>query len=202
MSQEILAVLEHIEREKGIKKDVLVSAVEAALVSAAKKVIDVGPEQELKVVLDKTDGGIKVFLDDKEVHSIEFGRIAAQTAKQVIIQKIREAEKEVIFIDFQGKIGDIVTGSVYRFEKGNIIVDLLGKAEGLLPKSEQCFGEEFKQGSRIKAYVLEVKKETRGPQIILSRANPNMVKKLFELDCRNKVYCPRSGRTDQNRRLV
>lgn len=182
MSQEILAVLEHIERERGIKKDVLISAVETALVSAAKKVINVGPEQEVRVELDKSNGQIKVFVDNKEVNPPEFGRIAAQTAKQIIIQKIREAEKEVVFTDFQAKIGEIVSGSVYRFEKKNIIVDLLGKAEGFLPYSEQCPGEMFKQGDRIKAYVLEVKKEPRGPQIILSRAHPNMVRKLFEIE--------------------
>ncbi|MEK6714744.1 MAG: transcription termination factor NusA [Candidatus Omnitrophota bacterium] len=182
MNQEILAVLEHIERERGIKKDILISAVELALVSAAKKVIDVGPEQEVKVQLDKTNGQIRVFVDNKEVNPPEFGRIAAQTAKQIIIQKIREAEKEVIFTDFQGKVGEIVSGSVYRFEKKNIIVDLLGKAEGFLPYSEQCPVENFKQGDRIKAFCLDVKKEPRGPQIILSRAHPNMVRKLFEIE--------------------
>lgn len=182
MGNEILAVLEHMEREKGIKKDILIAAVEAALVSAAKKVINVGLEQQLRVELDRSSGEIKVFLDEKPVSSVEFGRIAAQTAKQVIIQKIREAEKDVIFNEFQGKIGDIVSGAVYRFDKNNIIVDLLGKAEGFLPRSEQCPIEDFKQGERIKAYVLEVKKEPRGPQIILSRAHPNFVKKLFELE--------------------
>lgn len=182
MGQEILAVLEHIERERGIKKDILIATVEAALVSAARKVIEVGPEQDLKVELSKVNGGIKVFVDGKEVNPPEFGRIAAQTAKQIIIQKIREAEKDVVFADFQGKVGEIVSGSVYRFEKRNIVVDLLGKAEGFLPSSEQCPSENFRQGERIKAYVLEVKKEPRGPQIILSRAHPNMVRKLFEIE--------------------
>ncbi|PIQ88890.1 MAG: transcription termination/antitermination protein NusA [Candidatus Omnitrophica bacterium CG11_big_fil_rev_8_21_14_0_20_42_13] len=182
MNQEILSVLEYMEREKGINKDILIAAVEAALVSAAKKVIKVGPEQEIIVKLDKANGEISVFLDGKKVDSIDFGRIAAQTAKQVIIQKIREAEKEVVFQDFQSKLGDIVSGSVYRFERGNMVVDLLGRAEGFLPRSEQCPNEEFKQGDRLKAYVLEVKKEPRGPQIILSRAHPNFVKKLFELE--------------------
>jgi len=182
VNQEILSVLEYMEREKGINKDILIAAVEAALVSAAKKVIKVGPEQEIIVKLDKANGEISVFLDGKKVDSIDFGRIAAQTAKQVIIQKIREAEKEVVFQDFQSKLGDIVSGSVYRFERGNMVVDLLGRAEGFLPRSEQCPNEEFKQGDRLKAYVLEVKKEPRGPQIILSRAHPNFVKKLFELE--------------------
>ncbi len=182
MSEEILAILEQIEREKGIKKEVLISAVESALVSAAKKVMGVKPDQELKVEIDPDTGKIKATCDGRPITSMDFGRIAAQTAKQVIMQKIREAEKEVIFTEFQGKVGDIVSGTVYRFERGNIIVDLLGRAEGILPRSEQARHEEFRQGERIRAYVLEVKKESRGPQIVLSRAHPNFVKKLFELE--------------------
>ena len=182
MSEEILAILEQIEREKGIKKEVLIAAVESALLSAAKKVMNLKPEQELKVQMDPASGKIKATCDGRSVTSIDFGRIAAQTAKQVIMQKSREAEKEVIFTEFQGKIGDIVSGTVYRFERGNIIVDLFGKAEGSLPRREQSHHEEFHQGERIRAYLLEVRKESRGPQIILSRAHPNFVKKLFELE--------------------
>ncbi|KPK97667.1 MAG: hypothetical protein AMJ95_07685 [Omnitrophica WOR_2 bacterium SM23_72] len=182
MSQELLAIIEQIEREKGIKKEVLISAVESALLSAAKKVIDVKPDEELKVELDASSGKVKVFKNEEEVRSIDFGRIAASTARQVIIQKMREAEKDVVFNEFQGRVTEIVSGTVYRFEKGNIIVDLLGKAEGLLLKREQSPREEFRQGQRIRAYVAEVKKDTKGPQIILSRAHPNLVKKLFELE--------------------
>ena len=182
MNEEILAILEQIEREKGINKEVLIQAVESALLSAAKKVLNLKPEQELQVQMDRTSGKIKATCDGRPVDSISFGRIAAQTAKQVIMQKIREAEKEVIFSEFQGKIGDIVSGTVYRFERGNIIVDLLGKAEGILPRREQSPNEEFHQGERIRAYLLDVQKESRGPQIILSRAQPNFVKKLFELE--------------------
>jgi len=186
MSQELLAILEQIEREKGIKKEVLIQAVESALLSAARKVIDIKPGEDLAVELDRTNGKIRAFRvkDEKreEVTSIDFGRIAASTARQVIIQKIREAEKEVVFNDFQGRVGEIVSGVVYRFDKGNIVVDLLGKAEGILLKREQSPKEEFKQGQRIRAYVVEVKKDTRGPQIILSRTHPNLIKKLFELE--------------------
>lgn len=182
MSQELLAIIEQIEREKGIKKEVLISAVESALLSAAKKVIDVKPDEELKVELDTSSGKVKVFKNEEEVRSVDFGRIAASTARQVIIQKMREAEKDVVFNEFQGRVTEIVSGTVYRFEKGNIIVDLLGKAEGLLLKREQSPREEFKQGQRIRAYVVEVKKDTKGPQIMLSRAHPNLVKKLFELE--------------------
>ncbi|MFA5275795.1 MAG: transcription termination factor NusA [Candidatus Omnitrophota bacterium] len=182
MSQELLAIIEQIEREKGIKKEVLIQAVESALLSAAKKVIDLKPEEELRVELNPATGKIKAFRNNEEVTSIDFGRIAASTARQVIIQKMREAEKDVVFNEFQGRVGEIVSGMVYRFEKGNIIVDLLGKAEGLLLKREQSPKEEFKQGQRMRAFVSEVKKEARGAQIILSRAHPNFVRKLFELE--------------------
>jgi len=181
MNGEILAILEQLERDKGIKKELLIAAVESALVSAVRKVWTVDPNVEIKVSLDTETGKIKAFAGDEEIKSKDFGRIAAQTAKQVIIQKIREAEKDVIFTEFQNRIGQIVSGSVYRFDKGNIIVDL-GKTEGFLPRSEQSGKEEFHQGERTRAYVLEVKKESKGPQIILSRSHPNFVKKLFELE--------------------
>ncbi|TRZ96471.1 transcription termination/antitermination protein NusA [bacterium] len=182
MSQELLAIIEQIEREKGIKKEVLIEAVESALLSAAKKVVDIKPDEELRVELDRNTGKIKAFRNQEEITSIDFGRIAASAARQVIIQKIREAEKEVVFSEFQGKVGEIVSGTVYRFDKGNIIVDLLGKAEGILLKREQSPKEEFKQGQRIRAYVAEVRKDAKGPQILLSRTHPNLVKKLFELE--------------------
>jgi N utilization substance protein A len=182
MSQELLGIIEQIEREKGIKKEVLIDAIQSALLSAAKRVIDLKPDEDLRVELDANTGKIKAFRNNIEITNIDFGRIAASTARQVIIQKMREAEKDVVFNDFQGKVGEIVSGGVYRFEKGNIVVDLLGKAEGILLKREQSPKDDFKQGQRIRAFVAEVKKETRGPQIILSRTHPNFVKKLFELE--------------------
>jgi len=182
MSQELIAIIEQMEREKGIKKEVLIEAVESALLSAVKKVIDLKPEEELKVQLDPDTGKMRAFRNGIEITSIDFGRIAASTARQVIIQKIREAEKEVVFTEFQSKVGELVSGTVYRFDKGNIIVDLLGKAEGVILKREQSPQEEFKQGQRIRIYVAEVKKDVRGAQIILSRTHPNLVKRLFELE--------------------
>ncbi len=182
MSQELLAIIGQIEREKGIKKEVLIEAVESALLSAARKALNIKPTEELKVELDRNTGKIRAFRNKDEVTSMDFGRIAASTARQVIIQKIREAEKEVVFSEFQGRIGEIVSGTVYRFDKGNIVVDLLGKAEGVLLKREQSPKEEFKQGQRIRTYVLDVRKDAKGHQIILSRAHPNLVKKLFELE--------------------
>lgn len=182
MSQELLAIIEQIEREKGIKKEIMLEAVESAMLSAAKRVIDLKPDEEFKVQIDRATGSIHAFRNNEEVTNIDFGRIAASTARQVIIQKMREAEKDVIFGEFQSRVGEIVSGTVYRFERGNVIVDLLGKAEGILLKREQSPKEEFKQGQRIRAYVVEVKKDTKGPQIILSRIHPNLVKELFELE--------------------
>ena len=182
MSSELLSVLEHMEREKGIKKEVLIEAVESALVSAVKRIVDVKPGVEVKVTLDRETGKIRAFAGEEEIRSEGLGRIAASTAKQVIIQKIREAEKDVVFNEFSGKVGEIVSGTVYRFENGNIIVDLLGKAEGILSRREQIPAEEFRQGQRISAYLCEVRKDAKGPQIILSRAHSNFVKKLFLLE--------------------
>ena len=181
MDSELMMILEQLERDKGIDKEILIQAVEAAVASAAKKVWTVEKEDDVKVVIDRKTGKLSAFAGGQEIKSKDFGRIAAQTAKQVVIQKIREAEKDVVFSEYQARAGQIVSGAVYRFDKGNIIVDL-GKAEGFIPKSEQSPKEEFKQGDRIRAYVLEVKREAKGPQVVLSRANPNFVKRLFELD--------------------
>ena len=182
MSKELLDIIEQIEREKGIKKEVLVQAVESALLSAVKRVIDIKPNEELEVKLDPESGEITAYRNKEEITNVDFGRIAASAARQVIIQKIREAEKDVVYGEFQGKVGEIISGTVYRFEKGNIVVDLLGKAEALLPKMEQSPKEEFRQGQRIRAMILEVKKDNKGAQIILTRRHQNLVKKLFELE--------------------
>ncbi|MBI4309363.1 MAG: transcription termination/antitermination protein NusA [Candidatus Omnitrophica bacterium] len=181
MDSELLTILEQLERDKGIDKETLISAVESAVASAAKKIWTVDKEVDVRVELDRNTGKLTAFAGDQQIHSSEFGRIAAQTAKQVVIQKIREAEKDVVFNEYNARIGQIISGAVYRFERGNIIVDL-GKTEALVPRSEQSNKEEFRQGERIRAYLLEVRKEIRGPQIILSRANPNFVKRLFELE--------------------
>ncbi|UCD54710.1 MAG: transcription termination/antitermination protein NusA [Candidatus Omnitrophota bacterium] len=180
MNEEILTVIDSIEREKGIPKEVLFAAIESALLSAAKKILG-KHRTDITVTVDRETGRIDVKSGNKKIESGEFGRIAAQTAKQVIIQKIREAERDIIFDDYHERVGGIVTGGVHRFERGNIIVDL-GKTEAVLPRSEQCPGERYKQGDRIRAYVLEVTKTNRGPQIILSRSSVEFVRKLFELE--------------------
>jgi transcription termination/antitermination protein NusA len=181
MNGELLSVLEQIEREKGINKDILIEAVESALVSAAYKVIGQKEDEDITVKMDPDTGSIKIFKAGKEVKSADFGRIAAQTAKQVIIQKIREAERDVIFEEYHTRKGTIITGGVHRFEKGNIIVDL-GRVEAVLPRTELLPRERYKQGERIKAYIINVERTPKGSSITLSRRDEGMVKKLFELE--------------------
>ncbi len=180
MNEELLTVLEHIERERGIDKEILFKAIESALASAARKIIG-KKDVDATVTIDRATGEIKIISEGKEIMSAEFGRIAAQTAKQVIIQKIREAERDIISEEYHKRVGSITNGTVHRFEKGDIVLDL-GKTEAILPKSQQCPGERYKQGDRIRAYILEVNKTSHGPQIILSRSDAAFVKKLFEIE--------------------
>ncbi len=183
MNGELLTALERLEREKGISKEILVEAIESALISAARKIIgdpDVSKE-DITVSLNEENGEIKVFREGEEVRSERFGRIAAQTAKQVIIQKIREAERDIISDKYLNKVGTIVSGSVHRFEKGNVIVEL-DDTEAVLPRSEQLPRERFRQGEGIRAYLVKVERGPGGPEIILSRSESGFVKKLFELE--------------------
>lgn len=211
MKAEFMEALEEIEKEKGISKDAIFDALEAALISGYKK--NFGSSQNVEVEIDKETGVVKVFakkevleeindelleisledvkkIDSKyevgdfvnvEVTPKNFGRIAAQTAKQVVMQKIKEAEREVIFEEFINRENEIVTGLIQRISKNVVYIDL-GKTEGVLPPTEQIEGEEYVQGGRIKVYILEVKKTTKGPQIVLSRTHPGLVKRLFELE--------------------
>ncbi|MBU1006381.1 MAG: transcription termination factor NusA [Candidatus Omnitrophica bacterium] len=180
MNNELLSILDSIERDKGIKKEILVNAIESALISAARKKLG-KHVMDIKAKFDQETGDFKVFGPDGGELSGNFGRISAQTAKQVIIQKIREAERDVVFDEYQHKVNDITSGSVHRFEKGMIVVDL-GRAEGVLPRREVPHNEEYRQGDRIKALIMDVKKTPKGPEILLSRTNAGLVKRLFELE--------------------
>jgi len=211
MSAELILALEQLEKEKGIKKDIIIEAIEAALISAYKK--NFGSAMNVKVNIDRETGDVKVFglrkvaevpnldamdisveeaakinptLDVGDIAEMEvtprtFGRIAAQTAKQVVVQKLREAERGIIYDEFYNKENDIVTGIIQRVEKRNVIVDL-GKTEAVLATSEQTPGEEYRFNERLKTYIIEVKKTTKGPQIMISRTHPGLVKRLFELE--------------------
>lgn len=177
---ELIAVLEHIEREKGVSRTVLIEAIESALATAAKKILH-NPEAEVTAKIDPLTGSIDVVSEGKKLKSTEFGRIAAQTAKQVIIQKIRDAERDVIYDEFEPKVNHVINGTVYRYDKGTVIIDL-GKAEAILPKREQSPRDIYRQGDRIRVFVMEVSKSAKGPQIIVSRNHPGLVKRLFELE--------------------
>ncbi|WP_017872118.1 transcription termination factor NusA [Candidatus Caldatribacterium saccharofermentans] len=212
MSKDILAVIEQIEKTKGISRDTLKQAIEAALLSAYRKNFR-SSHKGVSVVLDPQSGEIKVLarkmvvekLRDStteilkeeaerlgfradvgewieiEVTPRDFGRIAAQTAKQVIVQRLREAERDRIYEEFSEKEGEVITGVVVRREGRNVIVDL-GKTEGILPPDEQVSTEEYRPGSRMKFFIVEVKKTTKGPRIILSRTHPGLVRRLLELE--------------------
>jgi len=182
MKKEFLSILAQLEREKGLDRQVLIEAVKYALTIAAKKIAKItSPDAEVNVEVDPAKGEIRVFVGGKEIVSNEFGRIAAQTARQVIIQKLREAEKDNIYQDYKSKEGSLVAGSVYRLEKKAVILDLMGKAEGIIPQSFLSPLDRFRLGERAKALVFEVKQD-KGVQIILSRKHEGLVRKLFDLE--------------------
>ncbi|MBN2027865.1 MAG: transcription termination/antitermination protein NusA [Actinobacteria bacterium] len=189
MNQEWLEALRQIEREKGIDAETIIQALEAALLSAYKK--NYTTEEEARVEVNRETGSIHVYAErvdedsgetqEDEVTPGNFGRIAAQTAKQVILQRIREAERDLMFEEYREKAGDIVTGIVQQSDQRYTLVDL-GKVEALLPVSEQMYGERCKHGMRIKVYIVEVRKTSKGPQILVSRSHPGLLKRLFELE--------------------
>jgi transcription termination/antitermination protein NusA len=182
--------LKQIELEKGIAVATVMEALEDALLSAYKKNYGVDMEAEARIDIDTDSGEIRVFemqpnetgeLEEVEVTPENFGRIAAQTAKQVIIQRIREAERELMFDEYHGREGDIVTGIVQQNDQRYTLVDL-GKVEALLPPSEQARGERYDHGTRLKTYIVDVRRTSKGPQIMVSRTHPGLLKRLFELE--------------------
>ncbi|MFC2149559.1 transcription termination factor NusA [Candidatus Auribacterota bacterium] len=211
MNGDLIAVLDYLEREKGIQRETLILAIESSLLSAAKKSVSIAKDVIIEVdrktlkirafgeytvaakVKDSTeeitaedakDIDPKAKVGDRvkvEVTPKNFGRIAAQTAKQIIIQKIREAERDIIFNEYKERVGEIVTGIVRRYDHGNVVVDL-GKTEAVMPYNEKCPIEDYPIGSRLRAYIVSVNTGAKGPEIIVSRSHPNFVKKLFELE--------------------
>ncbi len=176
---ELLRLIDSIHRDKGIDKQLLFDAVEHALLTASRK--RWGPHGELTVKINRISGELEAYEDGLRVDPGQFGRISAQTAKQIMIQKIREAERDVIYTDYEAKIDSLVNGTVQRFDKGSIIVNL-GRAEGVIPRQEQIFNEQYRPGDRIRAYIVKVQKKGQKVVIILSRTHPNLVKELFALE--------------------
>ncbi len=209
MTHELLALFEYYEKEKGIKRDTMIEALETALLSASRK--SIGPAREMRIKIDPDKGDIRAYatllVRDRVANPYEeidiftarrirpgidvgeelevditpsnFGRIAAQTAKQTMMQRLRQAEKEMIYDEFKDRAGDIVSGTVRRFERGDVFIDL-GKFEGVMHQRERVSTEEYNVGDRLRAYVVAVENGSRGPEILLSRSHPNFVRRLFE----------------------
>lgn len=189
--------LKQIELEKGLAMDTVLEALKDALLTAYRKNYVEGLEEEeeeheieSRIDIDDETSEVRVFEtvvneageeEEVEVTPENFGRIAAQTAKQVIIQRIREAEREMMFDEYHGREGDIVTGIVQQSDSRYTLVDL-GKVEALLPPSEQVRGERYEHGMRVKVYIVDVRRTTKGPQIMVSRTHPGLLKRLFELE--------------------
>jgi N utilization substance protein A len=216
MTNDIVALIEYYEKEKGIDRAKVVAALEFAFISAYRKMVPGADAIEtLRADIDLRKGETKIFAAltataDEEyadkfnqvplstalkknsaaqagdivefnVTPKDFGRIAVQTAKQTMMQRLRQAEKEMIYEEFKDRAGDIVSGTVRRFERNDVLIDL-GKFEGIMPNRERVQGEDYNIGDRIRCYVLAVENEGRGPEIILSRSHPNFVRRLFEAE--------------------
>ncbi|MBU2497593.1 MAG: transcription termination factor NusA [Proteobacteria bacterium] len=209
MITELKRVIDQVSREKGLDREILIKTLEEAVKAAARKKLGSNYDLEVnfndeigeievfefkEVVEEVTDGHVQISLGEArkidpgceigdslgiKMDTDEFGRIAAQSAKQVIMQRMREAERNIVYGDFKDRRGEIVHGIVQRFDKGGIIVNL-GRTEAELPVKEQISKESYKQGDRVRAYILDVRQFSRGPQIILSRTHPNFISALFE----------------------
>lgn len=211
MNTEFIEALEQIQQDKGISKDILIEAIEAALISSYKR--NFGSSHNVRVEVNRETGEVRVYgqkqvteeveddiqeisleeaktidpnynvgdIVEKEVTPRDFGRIAAQTAKQVVVQRIREAERGVVFEEYISRESDIIAGVVARVVRGTVFINL-GKTEAILGHNEQMPGENYHPGDRIKCYIVEVKKTTKGPQILVSRTHPGLIKRLFELE--------------------
>lgn len=213
MNVELISALTELEKERGISKDVLIEAIETAIVSAFKKNYGTSSSSSVRVEFNQNTGAINVFsrrevvdeiedptseieleeakeidinydigdVIEEEVTPADFGRIAAQTAKQVVIQKIREAERSNVYDAYSNREGDVVSGTVQRADHRQVIVDL-GDVEAVLPLGEQIPGEQYGQHGRLRFYINEVRQSSKGPQVFLSRTHPGLLKALFEFE--------------------
>ncbi len=179
MNGELLRLVETIRRDKSIDGEIIFQGIESALVSAAKK--HFGAAEDVSITIDRASGQMEVIMGGQRIDPTGFGRIAAQTAKQVIIQKIREAERASLMENYADQIGAIVSGQVTRVEHGNAVVSL-SRGEGFLPKSEQIPGETLHIGDRLRALIIDVREAGASVKIVLSRTHPDLIARLFELE--------------------
>jgi N utilization substance protein A len=181
MNQELLRIVENIARDKNIDKESIFVDLEEAMISAARKHFS-EPESDVVVHIDRNTGEITAFKDNVQIDIKQLGRIPAQTAKQVIIQKIRADERSSIYAEFVQRKGEIVSGTVVRYESGALIVNLDRWTEGIMPKSEQIMGQTHRVGERVRCLILDVKESSNQVKIILSRTHPDFIRRLFGLE--------------------
>ena len=181
MNQELLRIVDRIARDKSIDTESIFVDLEEAMISAARKHFG-EPDSDIRVHIDRATGEITAFKDDVRIDIKQLGRIPAQTAKQVMIQKIRADERDSIYAEFIQRKGQIISGSVLRYESGTLIVDLNHRTEAFMPKSEQIMGQTHRPGERIRCLILDVKEVANQVKIILSRTHPNFIHRLFELE--------------------
>ena len=211
MNSELQAILNYMERDRGIDREVLILALESSILIAARR--SVTTEGEIRISIDRETFDIRAYSDKYVVEEVEdpntelsieeavelkhdvvlgeaisneitvknLGRIAAQTAKQAIMQKLRQAERDIVYEEYKDRVGDIVTGTVRQFNRGDIIIDL-GRAEAVLPSKQRVPKEEYQVGDRIRAFIVQVQDASMGPSVVLSRSHPDFVKRLFELE--------------------
>ena len=181
MNQELLRIVDSIARDKNIDKESIFADLEEAMVSAAKKHFG-EPDSNIVVRIDRDTGQIAAFKNDMQIDIRQLGRIPAQTAKQVMIQKIKADERDSIYAEFIQRKGEIISGSAVRYESGTLIVDLNHRTEGFMPKSEQIMGQTHRPGERIRCLILDVKEVSNQVKIILSRTHPDFIRRLFDLE--------------------
>lgn len=181
MNQELVRIIDNIARDKNIDKESVFVDLEDAMVSAARKHFG-QPDSEIAVHIDRKTGEIAAFKDGAQIDIRQLGRIPAQTAKQVMMQRIRADERDSIYAEFSQRKGEIVSGSVVRYESGTLIVDLNRRTEGFMPKSKQIMGQTHRTGERIRCLILDVKEVASQVKIILSRAHQDFIRRLFELE--------------------
>jgi N utilization substance protein A len=181
MNQELLRIVENIARDKNIDKESIFVDLEEAMISAARKHF-AEPESDIVVNIDRGTGEITAFKDEVQIDIKQLGRIPAQTAKQVIIQKIRADERSSIYAEFVQRKGEIISGTVVRYESGALIVNLDRWTEGFMPKGEQIMGQTHRVGERVRCLILDVKETSNQVKIILSRTHPDFIRQLFGLE--------------------
>jgi len=181
VNQELIRIVENIARDRNIDKESIFTDLEEAMVSAAKKHFG-EPEGNIAVSIDRGTGLVTAFKDGEQIDIRQLGRIPAQTAKQVMIQKIRADERDSIYTEFSQRKNTIVSGTVVRYEGGTLIINLNQRTEAFLPKSEQIMGQTHRPGERIRCLILDVKEVSSQVKIILSRTHPEFIRRLFELE--------------------